>query len=426
MLDINFIRNNPDVIKADLKRRYMLDRVKLVDDLIMHDDEWRRLKQESDRLRHKRNVISEEINRLVKERKDASLKIQEVKALPERIKQIDARLDELRSKIDYILLNLPNILDKSVPIGKDASQNKVIRKWGKIKKLAQEIKPHGELIEELGVADFKNAAKVAGSGFVYLKGNLALLDLALQRFAIDFLMKKGFTLVEPPFMLNKQAYQGVTDLAAFHDVLYKIENEDLYLIATSEHPIVALHKDDIFNKDNLPVRYAGISPCFRKEIGSHGVDTRGLFRIHQFNKVEQVVFCFPKDSNKLLDEIQKNSEQMLQKLGIPYRVVAICSADIGMIAAKKYDIEAWFPREQEYKEVTSASNCTNYQAVSLNIKFKSGEDKDYVHTLNNTGIATSRTMRAIIEHYQLKDGSIKIPAVLKKYMNGISKIEGKI
>ncbi len=426
MLDKNFIRENHNVVKHDLKKRELLDRIKWVDDLIIYDEEWRRLKQHSDSLRHKRNQISEEINRLVKEKKDASHKIKEVKELPDKIREAEQKLNDLKSKIDHILLRLPNILDKSVPAGKDASHNKQIRKWGRIKKQTFELKSHGELIESLGVADFKSAAKISGSGFVYLKGSLALLDLSLQRFAIDFLTKKGFTLIEPPLMMNRQAYEGVTDLAAFSDVLYKIEKEDIYMIATSEHPLVAMHKDEIFDEKDLPVKYVGVSPCFRKEIGSHGVDTRGLFRMHQFNKVEQVVFCHPNQSYKLLEEIQKNSEQMLQKLGIPYRVVAICSADIGMIAAKKYDIEAYFPREKEYKEVTSASNCTSYQSVSMNIKFKSGDDKDYVHTLNNTAIATSRTMRAILENYQLKDGSVKVPAALKKYMNGISKIESKV
>ncbi len=426
MLDINFIRENPDVVKHDLKKRELLDRIKWVDDLIIYDEEWRRLKQHSDSLRHKRNQISEEINRLVKEKKDASNKIKEVKELPDKIRESEQNLNDLRSKIEHILLRLPNVLDKSVPAGKDSSHNKQIRKWGRIKKQTFELKSHGELVESLGVADFKNAAKISGSGFVYLKGSLALLDLSLQRFAIDFLTKKGFTLIEPPLMMNRRTYEGVTDLAAFSDVLYKIEKEDLYLIATSEHPLVAMHKDEVFEEKDLPIKYVGVSPCFRKEIGSHGVDTRGLFRMHQFNKVEQVVFCHPDDSHKLLEEIQKNSEQMLKKLGIPYRVVAICSGDMGSIAAKKYDIEAWFPREKEYKEVTSASNCTAYQAVSLNIKYKSENGKAYLHTLNNTAIATSRTMRAILENYQLKDGSVKVPAVLKKYMNGISKIESKI
>ncbi len=424
MLDIKLIRENPKIVKDNLEKRFLENQIHLVDNLIHYDQEWRKLKQEVDQLKHQRNELSEEINKLIKEdRKNlAEHKIFQVKDIPKKIKLLEDNQRILREKIISILTRLPNIIHKSVPKGKNASKNKVIRMFGKKPKFKFELKSHGDLIETLNVADFKNAAEVSGSGFVYLKGKLALLDLALMRFALDYLIKKGFTLVEPPLMLRSAPYKGVTDLDFFRDQLYKIENEDLFLIATSEHPLVAMHMNKIFNEKDLPLKYIGISPNFRKEIGSHGVDSRGLFRMHQFNKVEQVVFCKKEDSWKFLEEIQNNTEILFKKLGIPFRVVNICSGELGQIAAKRYDIEAWFPRENEYKEVTSASNCLSYQSVSLNIKYKDKERKEYAHTLNNTAIATSRAMRVILENYQQKDGSIKIPTALQKY-TGFKKIE---
>ncbi len=426
MLDINFIRENPDIVKHDLKKRYMPDKEKLVDDLIMHDDEWRRLKQQSDSLRHKRNQISEEINRLVKEKKDASNKIKEVKELPDKIRELEQKLNDLRSKIDHILLRLPNILDKSVPIGKDASHNKIVRKWGKIPKFKFELRSHADLIESLGLADFEAGRRNTGQGFNYIMSDMAMLDLALQRYGIEFLLKRKFTPVVPPMLLNRETLSGAVDLSTFEEVVYKIQDEDLYLIGTAEHSLVTMLKNRVIKKEKLPVRVCAATPCFRKEIGGHGVDTKGLFRMHQFNKVEQVVFTHPKDSYKMLHEMQSITEKFFQSLKIPYRLIEICSGDLGGKFSKQYDIEAWFPRQNEYKEITSAGNCTDYQARRLNIKFDDKGKREYVHILNNTMVATSRAMVAIIENYQLKDGSIKIPAVLKKYMNGISKMESKI
>jgi len=419
MLDIRFIRENPDVVKADLKKRNDREKSAWVDDLVKKDAEYRRLLAESQELRARRNNITREINELKKQGRDIKNKVEEAKNLPERIKQTEKRLGELKEKLVFYLMRIPNVLHNSVPVGKDASDNKVIRKWGKIKKFDFKLKSHGELIEELGLGDFSRGAKISGAGFYYLKGDLALLDLALQRFAVDFLLKKGFTLVEPPLMMNRRAYEGVTSLEDFEKVMYKIEGMDSYLIATSEHPMAAMFMNDVLDEDKLPIKFCGVSSCFRKEIGSHGIDTRGLFRVHQFNKVEQFVFCKPSESWKLFEEIQKNSEEMYKKLGIPFRVVSICTADIGIIAAKKYDIEAYSPRDGSYFEVGSNSNCTAYQATRLSIKYqnKKGE-RGYLNTLNNTAIATSRTMRAIIENYQEKDGSVRVPVVLQKYMNG--------
>ncbi len=413
MLEPKFVMQNAALVREDLQKRQDAEKEAWVDEFTSKFSRFKALKAEVDGLRHSRNLITDEINQLKKQGKDFSAKIQEARELPGKIRQKEEELAQLEERTEFILMNLPNILHSSVPVGKDSGGNVEVRKWGRPKKKKFELKVHGELIEEKNLADFKRAAKVSGAGFVYLKGAMALLDFALQRFAIDFLVKKGFTLVTPPLMIRREAYEGVTDLAAFSDVIYKIENEDLYMIATSEHPLVAMHKGEIL--EELPIKYAGLSPCFRKEIGSHGVDTRGLFRMHQFNKVEQVVICRPEDSWKMHEELQKNSEEMMQKLKIPYRVVNICTGDIGSVAAKKYDIEAYFPRENEYKEVTSCSNCTSYQAVRLNIKYRKGEEKEYVHTLNNTGIATSRVMRAILENFQNEDGSVTIPTVLRKY-----------
>ena len=427
MLDIKFIRENSSIVKKDLEKRQEKEKIKWVDDLIKKDEEYRVLLQKNQELRHKRNLITEEINKLRKDGKDISGKVKEAKELPEKIKEIDDRIKELQGKILFYLMRLPNILEGSVPFGKDDTENKEVKKWGVKRKLDFELKAHGELIERLGLANFDDAAKVSGKGFYYLLGELALMDMALQRFAVDFLIKKGYKLVEPPFMLRRKPYEGVTDLADFETMMYKVEGEgeDLYLIATSEHPIGAMMMNKVLDEKELPLKFAGISSCFRKEIGSHGIDEKGLFRVHQFNKVEQFIFCKPEDSKKFHEELLENAEKIFQKLKIPYRVMNICTGDIGIVAAKKFDLEAWMPRENAYKEVVSCSNCTAYQSVRLNIKYSKGGEKEYLHTLNSTAIATGRALRAIIENYQQKDGSIKVPAALVPYMNGI-KVIGKI
>ena len=424
MLELKFVVENPEIVKADLKKRGMLDKIEWVDELLQLSKEQKSLKNNLDSLRHERNELSQSINKAKKSGQDITELIKKANEIPQKIKELEESYIQKSKKIKYYLMRIPNILDESVPIGKDDTENVEIKRFGTPKKFDFELKPHGLLIEELGVADFKRAAKVVGAGFVYLKNELALLDLSLQRFAIDYLMSKGFTLVEPPFMLGRKAYEGVTSLDDFENVMYKIEGEDKYMIATAEHPLVSMFMNEVINEEDLPIKLVGISPCFRREIGSHGVDTKGLFRMHQFNKVEQVVFSTPEQSEKLFDEIQKNTEELFAKLGIPYRIVNICTGDMGIVASKKHDIEAWFPREKAYKEVGSCSNCKSYQAVRLNIKMKKKDGtKEYLHTLNNTGIATSRAMRAILENYQNRDGSVDIPEVLQPYMNGRTKIK---
>ena len=416
MLDIKFVRENPEIVKKDLQKRNDKGKLEWVDDLLSNDSEYRRLLQDNQKLRQRRNEITNEINVLKKQGKDFKDKIKEVKELPDKIKHSDERIEELKNKITYYLMRLPNILHESVPVGKDGNDNVVVKTWGEKPKFNFELKPHGELLQELGMANFEKAAEVSGHGFYYLMGDAARLELALVHFATEFLAGQGFTLVEPPLMLRREPYEGVTDLKDFETMMYKIDSEDLFLIATSEHPIAALLMNEALEDKKLPLRLAGYSPCFRKELGSHSIDTKGIFRVHHFNKVEQFIFCKPEDSWKFHEELLKNAEMIYQKLEIPYRVVNICTGDIGIVAAKKYDIEAWFPRENLYREVVSCSNCTSYQANRLNIKYRKGEEKEFVHTLNSTAVATSRALRAIIENYQQKDESIKVPKVLQKYM----------
>ncbi len=416
MLDIRFIRQHPDIVKKDLQKRRDTEKIDWLGDLLKKDDEYREFLQKNQQLRAKRNTITEEISQLRKEKKDISAKVKEAKELPDQIRESDEKVAALKDKIDFYLMRLPNILHDSVPTGKDSSENAVVREWGKKPNFKFELKPHGELLQNAGLANFEKAGEVSGHGFYYLMGDFARMELALANFAIDFLAKKGYTLIQPPLMIRRKPYEGVTDLKDFETMMYKIDGEDLLLIATSEHPIAALFMDETLEEESLPKKMAGWSPCFRKELGSHSIDTRGIFRVHHFNKIEQFIFCKPEDSWKLHEELLKNAEILFQKLKLPYRVVNICTGDIGIVAAKKYDIEAWMPREQMYREVVSCSNCTAYQAARLNIRYKKGQEKEYIHTLNSTAIATGRALRAIVEVYQQKDGSIKVPAVLQKYL----------
>jgi seryl-tRNA synthetase len=407
-------------VKADLRKRNDLDKITWVDDLIAQDIRHRELIGLTNELRHRRNSISYDINRAKKAGEDARSLITEAANLPKRIKENEAEMEEISAKIRNYLMRLPNILHESVPVGKDDSANVEVKKVGTPRNFDFELKNHGQLAADNNWADFERATKTSGAGFYFLKGNLVLLDLALQRFSLDLLMEKGYIPVIPPYMINRKSYEEVTDLDDFEKVMYKIEDDDAYLIATSEHPMAAMYQDEIFEEKDLPLKLAGLSPCFRREIGSHGLDTKGLFRVHQFHKIEQFVYCHPDDSWTIHEELRENAEEIFQKLEIPYRLVNICTGDIGTVAAKKYDIEAWMPRENEYREVVSCSNCTTYQAVRLNIKVRDKEDfesKQYVHTLNSTAIATSRAMRAILENNQQEDGSVLIPKVLRSYIH---------
>lgn len=420
MLDIRFVRAHPEIIKADLQKRNDPEKVAWVDDLLIKDARSRELKVNTDQLRQRRNTIARDINAAKKAGQDAAPLLAEAAALPGRIKANDTEQEEIQNTVKNYLMRIPNILHESVPVGKDDTENVQIKTAGTIRSFDFEIKNHGQLAAEKGWADFERATKISGAGFYFLKGSLALLDMALQRYAIDLLGKNGYTPVIPPYMINRSSYEGVTDLGDFEKVMYKIDGDDAYLIATSEHPIGAMYRDEIFEEKDLPVKLAGISPCFRREIGAHGLDTKGLFRVHQFTKVEQFIFCMPEDSWRYHEELLANAEEIFSGLGLPYRVVNICTGDIGTVAAKKYDIEVWMPRENAYREVVSCSNCTAYQAVRLNIKVRDKsefESKQHIHTLNSTAVATSRVIRAILENCQQEDGSVIIPDVLRPYLD---------
>ncbi|MBU1975333.1 MAG: serine--tRNA ligase [Nanoarchaeota archaeon] len=417
MIDIHQIREDYEGVKKNLEKRKDPELIKLVDQARLLDENWRELKKRTDELRHERNVVSQVINKLKKDNKDAASAMEKAKKIPKELKEIDEKQKALEAKLRIIMLRIPNLLADNVPYGKDSSENVEIKKYGEIKKQGFELKPHGELAESLGIADFDRSTKLSGAGFYFLKGDLAMLNMALIKFSIDFMVKKGYTYVEPPLMLSRKAYEGVTDLDDFENVMYKIESEDAYMIATSEHPLVSQHMDETIDPKGLPLKYAGYSICFRREIGSRGIDTKGLFRTHQFNKIEQVIICKPEDSTKLFEELDKNAQELYEQLGLPFRIVNICTGDMGTVAHYKHDLEVWFPRVNKYQEVGSCSNCTDYQARRLNIRL-GGTDKRFVHTLNNTAIATSRCMVAILENYQNKDGSVTIPEVLVPYMNG--------
>jgi len=421
MLDIKLIRENPEAVRKNLERRHDDTKLNLFDELLSADKEHRKLIQTTEEMRAKRNKFSQEIAELIKAKKDATAKKKEAGEIPERLKKAEEERFILERKINEIMMRLPNMLHESVPEGKDEHDNVEIRVVGKPPKFTFTPKGHLEILEALGLIDGDRAAKTAGHGFFYMKNELVLLDYAIMRFALDFLRKRGFTIIEPPYMMQRKPYEGVTDVADFENVMYKIEGQDLYLIATSEHPMAAMYMDETLLKEQLPIKTCGISPCFRKEVGAHGKYTRGLFRMHQFNKIEQFIFCLPEQSWAFHEELQKNAEDLYKELGLCYHVVNVCTGDIGSIAAKKYDIECWMVGDV-FRENGSNSNCTDYQARRLNVKYREKEGaapKGFVHTLNNTALATSRTMVAIIEQYQQKDGTVKIPAVLVPYMGGI-------
>lgn len=430
MLDIKFVREQPQVVKDSEKKRGRDP--KIVDQILQYDAQWREALQQVEKLKHQRNVVSLEINELKKAGKSAPAekKIQQMREVVEGIKKEESNAEKLLQQRNETLKKVGNILDKSVPAGTNENENKELRKWGKIPKFTFPIKDHIELGLELNLIDLETAAKNSGARFYYLKNEAVLLSQALQRFAIDRLLKKGYTVIQTPYMLNRAALEGGVNLSEFEETIYKIEHEDLYLIATSEHPLVALKKDQVLEEKELPLRICGVSACFRKELGSHGRDTKGIFRVHQFNKVEQIIYCLPEHSDKLFKEMQRNSEELFKELGIPFRVVQICAGDLGNKQALQYDIEAWFPGQHEkkgtYREVTSCSNCTNYQSVSLNTRLmRQDGTKEYVHILNNTALTDTRPIVAILENFQTKTGTVKIPKVLWPYMGGMKEIGKK-
>lgn len=428
MLDIKLIRANPELVRNNLKKREDLENLKTLDELIECDRRWRQSLTKLNELRHERKLMTTEIATLKKKGEYVSNKISKAKKIDIEVTALEKQVKKCEEKMRYYLMQIPNLLHESVPTGKDEHDNVPIRTSGEIPKFNFRVKDHIDLGLSLDIMDTERAGKVAGARFFYLKGESVLLDMALMSFALEEMIKKGYTPIEPPFLMRRKPYEGVVALSDFENDLYKIENEDLYLIATSEHPMAAMFMDEVLKAKDLPLKLVGVSTNFRKEAGAHGKDTRGVFRTHQFNKVEQFVFCKPEDSWKIHEELIRNAEELVQKLGLPYRVVNCCTGDIGTVAAKKYDIETWMPAQNAYRETGSCSNCTDYQARRLNIRYREKEgapSMGFVHTLNSTAFATGRTIVAILENYQQKDGPVIVPEVLRKYMGGMEKIEPK-
>jgi seryl-tRNA synthetase len=423
MLDINFVRENPELVKENCKKKFQDEKAKQIDELLKKDKLWRSLKQEADDLKHRRNVVSEEINKAKKEGIDIKKFVKEVKEIPVKIQELDEKCIKLEKEINEIMLTLPNMISKHTPVGKDASENKEFKKAGKIPKFDFEPKTHVELLENLGLIDFDSSARVAGKGFYYMKNELALLNQALIRFTIEKLRKKGYEYIETPLMLNEKSIFASMDKKAIEQSVYSIKDEDLNMIGTAEQSLLAMHTNTTLAEEELPRKYFSYSMCFRKEIGAHGINEKGLWRTHQFNKVEQFIFCKPEDSEKLYEELLGNSEEILKELELPYHVIEICTGDMGDWKYRSADLEVYRPTTKEYGEVMSLTNCTDYQARKLNIKCSDKQgNKRVLHTLNDTAMATSRMLVCIIENYQNKDGSITVPKVLVPYMMGIKKI----
>jgi seryl-tRNA synthetase len=424
MLDIKLIREHPDQVKAGLKKRTNPEYVQWVDDVRALDEKIRKLKGETDELRARRNKVSEEINAARKAGKDIKKVLEEAKQIPAHIANNESKLQEFETQIRYFLLRIPNLLQDSVPVGKDETHNKVVKEFGKPVKQSFEPLSHIDLVTLGDLADFDRAAKISGARWYFLKGKLARLQMALMEYATDFMTKKGYLMTVPPYFMNRAAYEGVTDMGAFQDVLYKVEGEDLYGIATSEHPLTAQFKDEVLEASQLPIKLFGISPCFRKEAGAHGRDQKGIFRVHQFHKVEQIIISKPEDSEKLHEEMARNAIEFWQSLGMPFHQILLCSGDTGAVSSKTYDMEVWMPVQNAYREVVSCSNCTDYQARRLNIRFQDKQERGFVHTLNSTLTTDTRPLVAIMENNQDKNGTITIPEPLQKYC-GFKTIETK-
>ena len=415
-------RENHDSIFDDLKRRKAS--AEIVKEVIKLDKKWRVLIEEGNKLRAERNSISKEIGELKKQGKDANAVLEKMSGIKDKLSQNEKETKEMLNFRDQTRMRVPNILETDVPVGENDEGNKEIGSHGS-KGSITNPKPHQEIIENIGGADLKRAAKISGRRFYFLTGDLARLEMALINYAVDYLYQNQYNLTIPPFFMNREAYEGVVDLNDFEEVMYKIDEQDFYLIATSEHPLTARFKDEILEIKEQPLKYAGISTNFRKEVGAHGLSDRGIWRVHQFAKVEQVIICKPEDSKKMHQEILNNAIELFKGLEIPFRIVDICTGDIGTVAARKYDLEAWMPASQQWKEIVSASNCKSYQSVRLNMRYRTPEGTEYPHTLNATAIATTRALAAILENNQQGDGSITIPKVLRKWMNGQEKIEAQ-
>ena len=414
MLDPKIIRDQPEKIKKMLKDRA----VEFDFDKMLELDKRRRdLIKETDELRKKRNQMSIEIGQAKKSNNDASDFLKQMGEISKTLDNLELTQKQVEKDFETLAYSIPNMLHESVPIGNDDSSNIVVREWGKIRKFDFKMKGHEEIAENLGVLDLQRASKIAGARFYFLKGDLVKLAYAISTFALEFFSERGYSLIQPPYMINKKSMEGAVIAEDFKDVIYRIDDEDLYLIGTSEHAIAAMYTDEILDGKKLPDRFGSTSPCFRKEAGAHGKDQKGIFRVHQFEKFEQFVFAKPEDSWNEHEKMLKVTEEFYQKLEIPHRIVLLSSGDMGKVSAKTYDVEAWMPEQNAYREICSISNCLDYQARRLKIRFrdKTNEETQYVHTLNATLVAIERTIVSIIENFQTEDGHVIIPKILQKY-----------
>lgn len=415
MLDPKILRENPEIIRKMLKDRAVNFSL---EDLIKLDKERRELIIKTDDLRKKKNEIALEIAQKKKSDQDTTPLIDQMRQVSETLSGLEILQTKTESEYTKLALTLPNLIHESVPIGKDETANKEIRKWGKIPQFDFKIKDHIDISQNLDLIDLERAAKVAGARFYYLKNDLVKLNQALIHYALDFLSEKNYTPIQTPYMINRSSMEGAIIANDFEDVIYKIEGDDLYLIGTSEHAVASMHSDEILDGKNLPIRYAGVSPCFRKEAGAHGRDQKGIFRVHQFEKVEQFIFSRPEESWKEHERMLSVVEEFYQKLEIPYRIMVLSSGDLGKISAKTYDLEAWMAGQNNYREIVSCSNCLDFQARRLKIRFRdrTNDQPKYIHTMNSTLVATSRTLVAILENFQTKDGHVVVPKILQKYV----------
>jgi seryl-tRNA synthetase len=418
MIDIKLIRENQELVKENIKKKFQDKKIALVDEIKKKDEEWRKIKFEADNLRAERNKISESINKAkkLKDNKQADKLIKQAKQIPDKIKKIGEKLQKIEKEIRILQIEIPNLISKNTPLGKDDSENRVEKIIGKPKEFDFQVKSHVEILENLEMSDFESSSRVAGTGFYYLEGEIALLNQALLNYARDIMVKKGFRYIETPLLLREEIIDKVTDLNDKQQQIYLVDDEPkLALIGTSEHSLIGRYADKEINEKQLPIKQTSYSMCFRKEIGAHGIDERGLFRTHQFNKIEMIVICKPEESEEFFKEMQNITVEIFKGLEIPIRVLKICSGDLGDLKYEQVDIEAYSPRKKQYFEVGSCSNLTGAQARKLGIFTRIKGERINPHTLNNTALASSRALVALIENFQQKDGSIKIPKALWKY-----------
>ena len=427
MIDIKLIRENPELVKENIKKKFQDDKLVLVDEVKKLDEDYRSLRTKADELRNKRNLISKEIGKLMKEGlKDKAEEVKaEVAKIAKEIEECEAQEIVHEEEIKKRMLVIPNIIDSSVPIGKDDSENKEIEQFGIKREFDFEIPYHVEIMEALDGIDLDAARKTSGNGFYYLKGDIARLHSSILSYARDFMINRGFTYYIPPFMIRSDVVNGVMSFSEMENMMYKIEGEDLYLIGTSEHSMIGKFIDTLLDEKDLPQTLTSYSPCFRKEVGAHGIEERGVYRIHQFEKQEMIVVCKPEDSEKWYNTLWKNTVDFFLTLDIPVRTLECCSGDLADLKVKSCDVEAWSPRQQKYFEVGSCSNLGDAQARRLKIRVKGEKANYYPHTLNNTCVAPPRMLIAFLENNLNKDGSINIPKALRPYMGGQEKIVKK-